>query len=68
MMNAVGPEIVVDFARRLGFTSPIPPFLSVALGSAETTLQEVTSAYSVFPNRGTRMIRRTVRTGGVRVR
>ena len=56
MMNAVGPEIVVDFARRLGFTSPIPPFLSVALGSAEATLQEVTSACSVFPNRGTRMI------------
>ncbi len=56
MMNAVGPEIVVDVARRLGFTSPIPPFLSVALGSAEATLQEVTSAYSVFPNHGTRMI------------
>ena len=56
MMHAVGPEVVVDFARRLGFTSPIPPFLSVALGSAEATLREVTSAYSVFPNRGTRMI------------
>ena len=46
------PETVVDFARRLGFSSPIPPFLSVALGSNEATLQEVTSAYSVFPNRG----------------
>ncbi len=56
MMNAVGPENVVNVARRLGFTSPIPPFLSVALGSAEATLQEVTSAYSVFPNRGARMI------------
>jgi penicillin-binding protein 1A len=56
MMNEIGPETVVDFARRLGFTSPIPPFLSVALGSAESTLLEVTSAYSAFPNRGTRMI------------
>ncbi len=56
MMNEVGPQTVVDFAGRLGFTSAIPPFLSVALGSAESTLQEVTSAYSVFPNRGTRMI------------
>ena len=56
VMNEVGPEIVVDFARRLGFSSPIPPFLSVALGSAEATLQEVTSAYSVFPNRGIRMV------------
>ena len=56
LMNEIGPDTVVDFARRLGFSSPIPPFLSVALGSAEATLQEVTSAYSVFPNRGVRMI------------
>ena len=56
LMNAVGPEVVVDFARRLGFTSPIPPFLSVALGAAEATLQEVTSAYSAFPNGGVRMV------------
>ena len=56
IMNEIGPETVADFARRLGFSSPIPPFLSVALGSAEATLQEVTSAYSVFPNRGTRMV------------
>ena len=44
MMNEFGPETVVDFARRFGFTSPIPPFLSVALGSAEATLMEATSA------------------------
>ena len=56
LMNEVGPEVVVEFARRLGFSSPIPPFLSVALGSNEATLQEVTSAYSVFPNGGTRMV------------
>ncbi len=52
MMNEVGPDTVVGFAQRLGFSSPIPPFLSVALGSAEASLQEVTSAYAVFPNRG----------------
>ena len=56
IMNEVGPETVVDFARRVGFSSPIPPFLSVALGSAEATLMEVTSAYSVFPNGGRRMM------------
>ena len=56
MMNEIGPEAVINFARRLGFTSPIPPFLSVALGSSEATLMEVTSAYSAFPNRGTRMV------------
>ncbi len=56
LMNEVGPETVVDFARRVGFTSPIPPYLSVALGAAEATLSEITSAFSVFPNGGTRMV------------
>ncbi len=56
LMNEVGPEVVVDFARRVGFSSPIPPYLSVALGSAEATLMEVTSAYSVFPSQGRRML------------
>ena len=56
LMNEVGPDTVVDFARRVGFSSPIPPFLSVALGSAEATLLEVTNAYSVFPNAGRRML------------
>ena len=56
LMNEVGPEVVIDFARRVGFSSPIPPYLSVALGSAEATLMEVTSAYSVFPSHGRRML------------
>lgn len=56
LMNEIGPQTVIDFARRVGFQSPIPPYLSVALGSAEATLMEVTSAYSVFPNHGNRMV------------
>ena len=54
LMDEIGPEWVVDYAKRFGFTSEMPPFLSVALGSAETTLEEITSAYAVFPNRGIR--------------
>ena len=56
IMNELGPQNVLDFAKRLGFTYDAPPYLSVALGSAEATLLEVTSAYSVFPNRGVRMV------------
>lgn len=56
LMNEIGPQTVIDFARRVGFHSPLPPYLSVALGSAEATLMEVTSAYSVFPNHGNRMV------------
>jgi penicillin-binding protein 1A len=55
VMEQLGPAHVVQYARRLGLQSPIPPFLSVALGAAEATLYEMTSAYSVFPNQGVRM-------------
>tara|TARA_B100000029_G_scaffold506723_2_gene589975 strand:- start:189 stop:2489 length:2301 start_codon:yes stop_codon:yes gene_type:complete len=56
LMNEIGPDTVVEFGKRVGFSSPIPPYLSVALGAAEATLMEVTSAYSVFPNQGKRMV------------
>ncbi len=55
LMDQLGPDQVVAFARRLGFESPIPPYLSSALGAAEATLLEATSAYTTFPNQGVRM-------------
>ena len=55
MMEQLGPKQVIMFARRLGLESPLPPYLPVALGAAEATLVEMTSAYAVFPNQGVRM-------------
>ncbi len=55
VMNELGPAQVVGYARRMGFESPIPPYLSSALGAAEATLLEATSAYTIFPNQGVRM-------------
>ncbi len=55
VMHELGPKQVNLYARRLGIESPLPPYLAVALGAAEATLTEMTSAYSVFPNRGVRM-------------
>jgi penicillin-binding protein 1A len=55
MMEAVGPQTVVDYARRFGFSQQFPPYLPVALGAGDGTLEEVTSAYTVFPNQGVRM-------------
>jgi penicillin-binding protein 1A len=55
MMDQLGPKQVILFARRLGLESPLPPYLPVALGAAEATLVEMTSAYAVFPNQGVRM-------------
>jgi penicillin-binding protein 1A len=55
VMEQLGPAQVVAYARRLGLESPLPPYLSVALGAAEATLTEMTSAFAVFPNQGVRM-------------
>ncbi len=55
LANKVGIKSVIDYAGRFGITSKLPPYLPVALGSAEITLMEQTSAYSVFPNDGVRV-------------
>ena len=54
-MLEVGPAQVVEYARRFDLGGDLQPFLSLALGSAEATLVDATSAYSVFPNQGVRM-------------
>ena len=55
MMDALGPQQVIAYARRFGLDSKLEPYLSLALGAADLTLVDMTSAYSVFPNGGVRM-------------
>jgi penicillin-binding protein 1A len=55
LTQQLGPQKVADYARRLGLEGPIPPYLSITLGAAEATLQEMVSAYSAFANQGIRM-------------
>ena len=55
LASKVGIKSVIDYAERFGITSKLPPYLPVALGSAEITLLEQTAAYSVFPNDGVRV-------------
>jgi len=57
----VGIETVIDYAKKFGITSPIPPVLPVALGAADITLTEQTSAFSTFPNDGVRVVPRYIR-------
>jgi penicillin-binding protein 1A len=60
LANKVGIKTVIDYAGRFGITTKFPPYLPVALGSAEITLIEQTSAYSVFPNDGVRVTPRYI--------
>ncbi|NKB68344.1 MAG: PBP1A family penicillin-binding protein [Candidatus Latescibacteria bacterium] len=51
----VGPQAVADMARRLGFSSPIAPYLSIVLGVNEVTVLEMASAYGVLAASGLRV-------------
>ena len=53
-MQELGPRQVVAYAKRFGL-GDYQPYLSLALGAAEATLTEMTSAYSAFVNHGVRM-------------
>jgi penicillin-binding protein 1A len=52
LMDRVGPSKTVEFAHLAGVKSNIPNVPSIALGSADLTLEEMMHAYSMFPNRG----------------
>jgi penicillin-binding protein 1A len=58
--DKTGIRTVEDYARKFGISSPLPPYLPVALGAAEVTLIEQTSAYSVFPDDGVRLVPRLI--------
>jgi penicillin-binding protein 1A len=54
-MAEVGPADVISYAKRFGLRGDYQPYLSLALGAAEATLVEMTSAYSAFANQGVRL-------------
>jgi len=60
LADRVGIKTVIDYAHRFGVTATLPPYLPVALGSAEISLIEQTSAFSVFPNDGVRITPRYI--------
>ncbi|MEO0108346.1 MAG: penicillin-binding transpeptidase domain-containing protein [candidate division WOR-3 bacterium] len=55
LISELGPEVVVSYARRMGVRSPLHPYYSLALGSSEVTLLEMTSAFGVLANGGIRV-------------
>ena len=48
LANQVGIKDVIDLARKCGIKSEIAPYLSAALGAADVTPLEITSAYMTF--------------------
>jgi penicillin-binding protein 1A len=55
LLEQLGVNPVIDAARRAGIQSPLPHDLTLALGSGDVTLLELTSAYATFANQGVHM-------------
>lgn len=51
----IGEEAIISLANRFGITETLEPFPSIALGSQEVTLWEITRAYGPFMTGGTRI-------------
>jgi penicillin-binding protein 1A len=61
LAERAGIRNVIATAHKFGITGDIPPYLPIALGSAEVTLEQQVAAYSVFPNDGLRIAPHLIR-------
>jgi len=52
LVQKVGPETVVQYAKRLGITSPIEAVPAVGFGSSDVSMYELCGAYGTFVNKG----------------
>ncbi|MBI3783197.1 MAG: PBP1A family penicillin-binding protein [Deltaproteobacteria bacterium] len=52
LAQQLGIKRLVTFIKSIGIHSPLPPNLSLALGSSEVTLLDLTAVYTAFANKG----------------
>jgi len=52
VLRKIGISYVINYAKKLGITSPLNADLTLALGSSGVSLMELTRAYAVFDNGG----------------
>ncbi|MCZ6697263.1 MAG: PBP1A family penicillin-binding protein, partial [Acidobacteria bacterium] len=55
LLNQIGYRPTIGIARKMGITTPLRPYPSMALGTMEVSLIDLTTAYSIFPNQGVRI-------------
>ncbi|MFN8666559.1 MAG: PBP1A family penicillin-binding protein [Gemmatimonadaceae bacterium] len=51
----IGEQAVIDEAKRFGISTPIPPYPSIFIGSADVYPLELISSYGTFANLGSRV-------------
>jgi penicillin-binding protein 1A len=52
LMKQVGPTAVSTLVKKMGVTSDVPAYPSIALGSFDASVYDMVGAYSVFANQG----------------
>ncbi|MBL7074467.1 PBP1A family penicillin-binding protein [candidate division KSB1 bacterium] len=52
IQEIVRPKQVIQYARRMGITTPLAPYDALALGASSVIPIEIVSAFGVFPNKG----------------
>ncbi|MEO9337012.1 penicillin-binding protein 1A [Mesorhizobium sp. SB112] len=52
LANDMGMPLVAEYAERFGVYDKMPPHIAMSLGSGETTVMRMVSAYSVMANGG----------------
>ena len=52
MTNLLGVNRVIEFAKTVGISAKLPPYISLSLGAAEIPLLQMLQAYTMFPNKG----------------
>ncbi|QNA43621.1 transglycosylase domain-containing protein [Lacibacter sediminis] len=52
LMNQFGVKSVINFAQSTGIKSEMPPYPSIALGSADISVYEMLQSYTMFPTNG----------------
>ncbi|UOG75371.1 transglycosylase domain-containing protein [Hymenobacter tibetensis] len=52
LVQKMGPDVVANYAKNLGITSPIDAVPAIGFGSSDVSIYELTGAYSTFVNKG----------------
>jgi penicillin-binding protein 1A len=52
LINQLGVQRTIDFAKECGIVNKIPAVPSIALGSADLSLYEMVQSFTMFPGRG----------------
>lgn len=51
-LGPTAPNSVIELARKLGISSDLPPYPSIALGVADISVYEMVGAFSAYANKG----------------